>query len=193
MKYFIDVPPPTISGKLHIGHLYSYIQGDVIAKYQKYKNNEIIYPFCFDNNGIPTAKLASKNGIYQPNDILHFSIEKSKDYKHIFEKSGITFNDFEYNTYDKISQEVCLLSFYDLLDKKLIYKKETEFLYCPVTKCSVAESELTDDGLYERSGVAPILKTGIGYFIDIMNNKEKIIDAINKIEWKPIKHKKKIT
>ena len=32
MKYFIDVPPPTISGKLHIGHLYSYIQGDVIAK-----------------------------------------------------------------------------------------------------------------------------------------------------------------
>lgn len=192
MKYFIDVPPPTISGKLHIGHLYSYSQGDIIARFKKYQNNEVIYPFSFDNNGIPTFKLASKNGIYQPNDVYNFSIEKSKEYKEIFERSGIIFNDYQYNTYDKMSQEVCLLSFYDLLNKKLIYKKETEFLYCPITKCSVAESELTDDGLYERSGVAPILKTGIGYFIDIMNHKEKIIDAINQIEWKPVKHKKRL-
>jgi valyl-tRNA synthetase len=175
MKYFIDVPPPTISGKLHIGHLYSYSQGDIIAKYRKYKGNEVIYPFCFDNNGIPTFKLASKNGVYQPNDIFKFSIEKSKD-----------------NTYDKISQEVCLLSFYDLLEKGFLYKKETEFLYCPITKCSVAESELTEDGLYERSGVKPVLKTGIGYFVDIMNHKKMIIEAINQIEWKPEKHKKRL-
>jgi valyl-tRNA synthetase len=192
MKYFIDVPPPTISGKLHIGHLYSYSQGDIIAKYRKYKGNEVIYPFCFDNNGIPTFKLASKNGVYQPNDIFKFSIEKSKDYKEIFYQSGIDFNEMQYNTYDKISQEVCLLSFYDLLEKGFLYKKETEFLYCPITKCSVAESELTEDGLYERSGVKPVLKTGIGYFVDIMNHKKMIIEAINQIEWKPEKHKKRL-
>jgi valyl-tRNA synthetase len=181
-KYFIDVPPPTISGKLHIGHLYSYTQGDIVSKYKKYKGFEVIYPFCFDNNGIPTFKLASKNGLYKPNDILQFSIEKSKEYKDVFYKSGISFDNMEYNTYDEISQKVCLLSFYDLLEKGLIYKKETEFLYCPITKCSVAESELTEDGLYERSGVAPILKNGVGYFVDIMNHKDKIIEAINEIE-----------
>jgi leucyl-tRNA synthetase len=136
----------------------------------------------FDNNGIPTFKLASKNGLYKPNDILQFSIEKSKEYKDVFYKSGISFDNMEYNTYDEISQKVCLLSFYDLLEKGLIYKKETEFLYCPITKCSVAESELTEDGLYERSGVAPILKNGVGYFVDIMNHKDKIIEAINEIE-----------
>ena len=65
-------------------------------------------------------------------------------------------------------------------------------LYCPITKCSVAESELTEDGLYERSGVKPIIKNGIGYFIDIMNHKEKIIELINKIEWKPEKFKKRL-
>lgn len=53
MKYLIDTPPPTISGNsLHIGHMFSYTGGDIIAQYQKYKGNELIYPFCFDNTNI---------------------------------------------------------------------------------------------------------------------------------------------
>lgn len=191
-NYYIDVPPPTISGNLHIGHLYSYLQGDIIARYNRYKRKNLIYPFCFDNNGIPTYKLASKNGFYDTQDVINYSIEKSIEYKNIFEKVGIQFNNFTYNTYDKIAQEVCLLSFYDLLNKGLIYIKETEFLYCPVSKCSVSEYELTEDGLYEKSGVKPIVKMGQGYFIDILNHKNKILEAIEQIEWKPIKHKIRI-
>ena len=42
---YIDVPPPTISGNLHIGHLYSYLQGDIIARYNRYKQKNLIYPF----------------------------------------------------------------------------------------------------------------------------------------------------
>src|SRR5690606_23248798 len=110
-----------------------------------------------------------------------------------FLKAGIQFGDFQYNTYDKISQEVCLLSFYDLLEKGLLYKKEAEYLYCPQTKCSVAESELTEDGLYERSGIKPIIKKGEAYFIDMLNHKHEFLDAINKIEWKPNKYKKRLT
>lgn len=89
--YLIDTPPPTISGNLHIGHIFSYTQGDITARYQKYLIKNLIYPFCFDNNGIPTGKLASNKGIRGTKEIIDFSIEKSKEYSDIFKLSGINF------------------------------------------------------------------------------------------------------
>ena len=73
--YLIDTLPPTISGNLHIGHIFSYLHGDIAARYQAYKGNELLYPFCFDNNGIPTGKLVSNKGIRGTKEIIDFSIE----------------------------------------------------------------------------------------------------------------------
>lgn len=99
-NYLIDTPPPTISGNLHIGHIFSYTQGDIMARYQKYLGKDLIYPFCFDNNGIPTGKLASNKGIKGTQNIIEFSITKSKDYLETFNLSGINFGTQSYYTYD---------------------------------------------------------------------------------------------
>jgi valyl-tRNA synthetase len=48
--YSIDTPPPTISGKIHIGHIFSYTQAEVIARYKKMSGYSIFYPFGFDDN-----------------------------------------------------------------------------------------------------------------------------------------------
>ncbi|NUX01600.1 class I tRNA ligase family protein, partial [Wolbachia endosymbiont of Madathamugadia hiepei] len=52
--FTIDTPPPTISGKLHIGHIFSYCHTDFIARFQRMLGKDVFYPIGFDDNGLPT-------------------------------------------------------------------------------------------------------------------------------------------
>ncbi len=54
--YSIDTPPPTVSGSLHIGHVFSYTHADIIARYQRMQGKEVFYPIGFDDNGVPTER-----------------------------------------------------------------------------------------------------------------------------------------
>ncbi|MFK0727998.1 valine--tRNA ligase [Rothia sp. BD8] len=54
--YSIDTPPPTASGSLHVGHMFSYTQTDVIARYQRMRGKNVFYPLGWDDNGLPTER-----------------------------------------------------------------------------------------------------------------------------------------
>ena len=54
--YSIDTPPPTVSGSLHIGHVFSYTHADVIARYQRMTGKKVFYPMGWDDNGLPTER-----------------------------------------------------------------------------------------------------------------------------------------
>lgn len=54
--YSIDTPPPTASGSLHIGHVFSYAHTDVIARYQRMTGKNVFYPMGWDDNGLPTER-----------------------------------------------------------------------------------------------------------------------------------------
>jgi valyl-tRNA synthetase len=54
--FSIDTPPPTASGSLHIGHVFSYTHMDLIARYQRMQGKEIFYPMGWDDNGLPTER-----------------------------------------------------------------------------------------------------------------------------------------
>ena len=49
--YSIDTPPPTVSGSLHVGHVFSYTHTDLIARYQRMLGKEVYYPRGWDDNG----------------------------------------------------------------------------------------------------------------------------------------------
>jgi valyl-tRNA synthetase len=58
--YSIDTPPPTVSGSLHIGHVFSFTQTDFLARFHRMRGREVFYPMGWDDNGLPTERLAQR-------------------------------------------------------------------------------------------------------------------------------------
>ena len=54
--FVVDTPPPTVSGSLHVGHVFSYTQADVVTRYQRMLGKRVFYPMGWDDNGLPTER-----------------------------------------------------------------------------------------------------------------------------------------
>ena len=54
--FVVDSPPPTVSGSLHVGHVFSYTHQDLLARYQRMQGKNICYPMGWDDNGLPTER-----------------------------------------------------------------------------------------------------------------------------------------
>lgn len=91
--FSIDTPPPTVSGSLHIGHVFSYTQAEMIARFKRMQGYDVFYPFGFDDNGLPTERLVERDGVSMPRICPEASSMKnawkpSKAMRRIFGKCG---------------------------------------------------------------------------------------------------------
>lgn len=150
----IDTPPPTVSGSLHIGHIFSYTQTDIIARFKRMSGSNVYYPFGFDDNGLPTERYVEKKL-----NVTGYNLGRSKfielclkeshsveeTFKDLWQKMGLSV-DWNY-TYSTISPETRKLSqesFIKLFEKGFVYKKFEPALYCSTCYTSVAQAELDD-------------------------------------------------
>ena len=54
--FSIDTPPPTVSGSLHMGSVFGYVETDSVARYQRMRGRHVFYPMGWDDNGLPTER-----------------------------------------------------------------------------------------------------------------------------------------
>ncbi|MBP6870267.1 valine--tRNA ligase [Candidatus Babeliales bacterium] len=152
--YTIDTPPPTVSGSLHIGHIFSYTQADIIARYKRMNDHNVFYPFGFDCNGLATERFVEKKhktgvaklGREKFIDLcLSTTEEMKKEFVALWRTIGIS-ADFEktYSTIDKREQKVSQESFVRLYHQNHLYQKNEPALFCTTCRTSVAQAELDD-------------------------------------------------
>jgi valyl-tRNA synthetase len=152
--YSVDTPPPTVSGKMHIGHASSYTHEDVVVRYERMNGKNIVFPFGTDDNGLATERFVEKEkGVkgtkMNREEFIELCNQTLKEIKPTFIQNwkdiGIScdFN-LSYSTIDKTTQKVSQKYFIDLFNKDLAYKKKSPILWCPNCQTAVAQAELED-------------------------------------------------
>lgn len=153
-SYSIDTPPPTVSGSLHIGHIFSYTQTDIIARYKRMNGFSVFYPFGFDDNGLATERFVEKKCKVRSHELgrtnfinlcLKETAETEHQFKELWQRMGLSVD--WVSCYSTISEPVRRLSqssFLDLYKKGFISRKHAPALYCPTCRTTVAQAELDD-------------------------------------------------
>jgi valyl-tRNA synthetase len=153
-NFTIDTPPPTVSGELHIGHVYSYVQTDFIARFNRMMGKNIFYPMGFDDNGLPTERLVEKKKNIRAHQLERAEFvgicreiieEEEKKFEQLFNDIALSVDwSLKYQTISKISQKLSQSSFLDLLQKGEAYRGAEPILWDPVDQTALAQADVED-------------------------------------------------
>jgi valyl-tRNA synthetase len=172
--YSIDTPPPTVSGSLHVGHVFSYTHTDLIARYQRMTGKKVFYPIGWDDNGLPTERrvqnyfgvrceptLPFDANFVAPNEPSEKQIpisrknfvelcekltqEDEKVFESLFQTLGLSIDwNYTYQTIDKRARTVSQRAFLRNLKRGEAYQAEAPTLWDVTFRTAVAQAELED-------------------------------------------------
>ena len=172
--FSIDTPPPTVSGSLHVGHVFSFTHTDIVARFQRMRGKAVFYPMGWDDNGLPTERRVQnyfgvrcdpslpydpafvppeKPGkqpiaVSRPNFIelcAKLTAEDEKVFEALWRHLGLSVDwSMTYATIDRNSQRISQKSFLRLLARNLAYQVEAPTLWDVDFRTAVAQAELED-------------------------------------------------
>lgn len=168
--YSIDTPPPTVSGSLHIGHIFSYTQAEMIARYKRFKGFNVFYPFGFDDNGLPSERLVEKELGIKARDLPRSEFNEKcvettqkyeKEFMDLLKTMGFSCDwNLVYSTVSKEVQRLSQKSFIELAKAGHAYIKESPVLWCTDCQTSIAQAELETKELDSNFNYIPFKRTG---------------------------------
>lgn len=192
--FVVDTPPPTVSGQLHMGHIFSYTQADFVVRYQRMSGKNIFYPMGFDDNGLPTERLVEKQ-----RDIRAANMDRAEFIKiceEVVESEEEKFRQFfksialsvdwnlEYQTISARSRKISQMSFLDLVQKKQVYRSDQPMLWDPVDQTALAQADIEDK---ERESVMNDIefRTEDGDTIVIATTRPELLPACVAVFYHP--------
>jgi valyl-tRNA synthetase len=172
--FSIDTPPPTVSGELHMGHIFSYTHADIIARYQRMSGKSVFYPLGWDDNGLPTERRVENffgvrcdpslpyvedfSPPEKPGDtkvpisrknFVELCVELTKAdeeiFKNLWRHLGLSIDwSLEYSTISLHAQAISQRGFLEMLERGEAYSSVAPTLWDVDFRTAVSQAELED-------------------------------------------------
>ncbi|HET7489227.1 MAG TPA: valine--tRNA ligase [Acidimicrobiales bacterium] len=172
--FSVDTPPPTVSGSLHVGHVFSYTHTDLVARFQRMRGKQVYYPIGWDDNGLPTERRVQNYYGVRCDPSLHYdpdlvppgsaakqqvpvsrpnfvalchalTAEDEQAFERLFRRLGLSVDwSTTYTTIGADAQRISQLGFLRLLEEGHAYQRVAPTLWDVDFQTAVAQAELED-------------------------------------------------
>ena len=152
-SFVIDSPPPTVSGSLHVGHIFSYTHQDIIARFKRMNNYNVIYPMGWDDNGLPTERRVQNIfGVRIDNNVPYIdnlNVDKEKKIKGISKENPLIVNRKNFIEMCELVTQKDEVVFKDLF-RKMGYSIDWKDEYSTIDSKSRSIAQLSFIDLFEK-------------------------------------------